>query len=189
MGNLKLDEHKRRVYNSRKNSMQGAGIQFKEYECKVMNGHQVQGGVDVSLALELYIRAASKRYSRVILVAGDGDFAPCFERIRELPGRPRMVLVSAHRSTSPKLKPFIDEHLELEDRSVLEQIIYVQQIKRMYMYIYVVYHDQHRRHQLNHNKLRQEFHVKHLQHLQRNLMLNLYIILLLTVRKLVLICK
>lgn len=89
-----------------------SGIETKIKELQVYPGGFKKGDWDVGLAVDA-IRLAQKA-DVVVLVTGDGDFAPLIEYLKTNLGS-QVEVIGFGRSTSSKLKEKADEFFNLEE--------------------------------------------------------------------------
>lgn len=113
-----------KAFEARTKAAMIAGYEVKECAAKISHGGVMVGaGVDVMFGGDLRHDAESGRYSKIIVVAGDGDYLYIFQKIREIvENRPEIVLISANKSRNMKLIPYVDDQLELEDAEILNRI-------------------------------------------------------------------
>jgi len=96
--------------NSFFDALTKTGIETKTKDLQIFYGGQKKADWDVGLAVDA-IRLAPK-LDTVILVTGDGDFAPLVEYLKFNEGV-QVEVVSFGQSTSAKLKEVTDEFLDL----------------------------------------------------------------------------
>jgi uncharacterized LabA/DUF88 family protein len=92
---------------------------LKDLHCKCPQcGHeferQVQKGVDVAIATLLIKLAVQKKYDRVILSAGDGDFEDAVQYVKDEFNK-EMWLAGFHDSVSADLQSYADHTIWIDD--------------------------------------------------------------------------
>jgi len=113
--------------NSFFDALTKTGIETKTKDLQIFYGGQKKADWDVGLAVDA-IRLAPK-LDTVILVTGDGDFAPLVEYLKFNEGV-QVEVVSFGQSTSAKLKEVTDEFLDLSLEPELFLINYRPQPQR-----------------------------------------------------------
>jgi len=86
-----------------------AGIETKVKDIQIFVGGAKKADWDVGLAVDA-IRLAPK-LDAIILVSGDGDFIPLVEYLKN---STQVELASFGKSTSGKLKEFVDDFIDLD---------------------------------------------------------------------------
>lgn len=86
------------------------GIETKTKDLQVFSGGAKKGDWDVGIAVDAMKMAP--RLDAVILIAGDGDFVPLVEYLRNTHGT-QVEVVSFGKSASMKLKESADDFLDL----------------------------------------------------------------------------
>ncbi len=92
-------------------ALENIGFDIQEKELQVFAGGMKKGDWDVGIAVDT-IKMAQK-LDVVVLVSGDGDYAPLVEYLKNAQGC-RVEVMAFGRSTSSKLKDVADEFIDLD---------------------------------------------------------------------------
>ena len=92
-------------------ALEHMGFDIQEKELQIFAGGMKKGDWDVGIAVDT-IKLAQK-LDVVVLVSGDGDYAPLVEYLKNAQGC-RVEVMAFGRSTSSKLKDVADEFTDLD---------------------------------------------------------------------------
>ncbi|MBI4159091.1 NYN domain-containing protein [Candidatus Woesearchaeota archaeon] len=92
-------------------ALKNIGFDIQEKELQIFAGGMKKGDWDVGIAVDT-IKMAQK-LDVVVLVSGDGDYAPLVEYLKNAQGC-RVEVIAFGRSTSSKLKEVADEFIDLD---------------------------------------------------------------------------
>lgn len=92
-------------------ALENMGFDIQEKELQVFAGGMKKGDWDVGIAVDT-IKMAQK-LDVIVLVSGDGDYAPLVEYLKNAQGC-RVEVMAFGRSTSSKLKDVADEFIDLD---------------------------------------------------------------------------
>lgn len=92
-------------------ALENIGFDIQEKELQVFAGGMKKGDWDVGIAVDT-IKMAQK-LDVVVLVSGDGDYAPLVEYLKNAQGC-RVEVIAFGRSTSSKLRDVADEFIDLD---------------------------------------------------------------------------
>jgi uncharacterized LabA/DUF88 family protein len=95
-----------------------SGFQVKHRRGKPRADGSVKSNVDVQLAVDMVTMGDG--YDVVILVSGDGDFAPAIEAVSRK--GVRIDLISLNEHTAEEIRDFADRYIDLRD--ITSQILY-----------------------------------------------------------------
>jgi len=92
-------------------ALENIGFDIQEKELQIFAGGMKKGDWDVGIAVDT-IKMAQK-LDVVVLVSGDGDYAPLVEYLKNAQGC-RVEVMAFGRSTSSKLRDVADEFIDLD---------------------------------------------------------------------------